>query len=188
MTNEKYYNAFIVSVVTGVLVSVMLPLYLATIIHRKSNEFRLFLAMNEHESVEEEWCAFVEDDSSPYKTLYIGFEFKYVYFYVVLMLMKAMMCIPVLALSSDSVEQLAAVLAVQCTFTLLVFMTSPFSNDVCDYILQIGQTYVLFSLVVSCFYRADPTNVAWSYILNVTAFLNLLVQFLFAIKELICSC
>ena len=188
LTDERYRNAFIVSVVTGIVVSIMLPTYIATIIHRKREEFRLFLANNEHEDVEEEWCAFVGDDLSPYKTIYSGFEFKYMYFYVLLMVLKAVMCIPVLALPSDSIEQLAAVLAVQCTFTVLMFATSPFLLDVCDYILQIGQTYVLFTLVISCFYRADPTNAAWAYILNITAFLNLAVQLFLSIKGLICQC
>ena len=86
-------------------------------------------------------------DVPPFNSFFVfASEFKFVYFYVVIMLMKAVLCIPVLALPSDSVAQLGVVMIIQCIFTVAVFSTSPFLVDVCDYIMQVGQFYVLFSL------------------------------------------
>eukprot|EP00760_Papus_ankaliazontas_P037101 PhM_4_TR8429/c0_g1_i2/m.55341 len=178
---QKYWVAFIISICSGCLISIILPLFLARIIHVKRQEFLTWVGGHDAPDLDEKWKVFVRDDPSPYNSLYSGFEFRWVFLYVILMLIKAVICIPVLALPPDSTNQLIFVIIIQSCFTIMVFSTSPFLVDACDYIMQVGQAYVLFSLVISCFYRADPTWDGWAYILNVSAFLNLIFQVFFTL-------
>eukprot|EP00760_Papus_ankaliazontas_P013395 PhM_4_TR15706/c0_g1_i1/m.84952 len=123
-----------------------------------------------------EWKKFLPGDYAAYNSLYNGYEFEYRYFVVALMAVKVIMCIPILTLPPDSTSQLACVLVIQATFTVTVFASSPFLMDSCDYVMCIGQFYVLFSLMLSAFYRADPMWGGWGVLMNSTAIIAFILQ------------
>ena len=113
-----------------------------------------------------------------YKEFYATFDLKYHYFYVVYMLSKVAVGWTVYFFPPDTEDQLIAVAVIQCAFTILVYITSPFFVDACNYILESGQAYILFTLIMSCFFRAaDQIWDGWAYVLITVSVINLLFQF-----------
>ena len=153
-------HALGVGVVCLAVFTVLLPVAVAFIVRRKKRDFQAllgdqYLAAMAAADREKLWEQFVKVDTSPYRSVYSGFEFDWVYFQAVLMLVKALMCLATLALTPNSTEQLATIIVVQGVFSLMTFYSAPFVLTVCDTIMAVSQVYVMVILALSALQRAD---------------------------------
>ncbi|KAJ9472640.1 hypothetical protein DIPPA_03246 [Diplonema papillatum] len=162
-SEPSYFIAFCSALAACTIISVSAPLFLSYVVHKKKCEFDEMHPNPKTRAAE--WMLFVQEDRTVYKDIYAPFEYKFMYFQAGLMVCKAMMCIPTLGLEQNGEEQLICTVAMQAFFTMVMFGTAPFILDACDLIMQVGQVNIMFCLAISCFYRADPTETSYDYIM-----------------------
>lgn len=174
---QSHWNAIYLAVVSFLIITIIMPICLAFIVRRKKGEFTDFVDpdLDNRDEVDEAWINFVKTESSPYRSIYSGFEYRWMYFQALLMLVKAVLCVATLALTQNSTEQLIAVMFVQAVFSLSTFATAPFILSLCDYIMEVSQLFVMIALCISALYRANEA-LPLGHVLNGSALTTLLVQ------------
>merc|ERR1712146_94608 len=160
--------------------TVLLPIAVTFIVRRKKKDFDVLFGEEFLQTVplpekERLWSQFVKTDVSPYRSIYSGFEYNWIYFQAILMLVKALVCFATLGLEPNTTSQLAAIIAVQSMFSLATFYAVPFILDLCDWIMGISQVYVMTVLALTTLHRANE-SLSLGLVLNVVSGCTLVGQ------------
>jgi hypothetical protein len=119
----------------------------------------------------------------PYQPLYKPFEPTPWYPYkMVHLTMKMIMCACALGAKQNSLEQLILIVCFQAVYTVMCVGGEQYTKAKLNWVHEVAQVNILFSLALMCFFRAYPASelgVGWA--LNAATFLTLVAHFIIAV-------
>ncbi|KAJ9452874.1 hypothetical protein DIPPA_31406 [Diplonema papillatum] len=173
-TDASYRTAFTTALAMCIVVSIGIPLFFCYVTFRK---MVLFDALHPNRDTRaDDWIVFTREDRTSYKDVYSGFEYRWAYFQVYLMLFKATMCMPALGLEKNGADQLIVAVVILGVFTFSIFAATPFIVAACDHIMQVGQVNIMVCIAVCCFYRVNPSSDWYGLVLIWTSGFTLVAQ------------
>lgn len=123
--------------------------------------------------------------ANPYRFMYAGFERKWCFYKVAVMVFKFLLILPILLLDSNKLYQSLATLGVLLAFSILSLYSSPFISESADRMDAASRvtamSVVAFALIAD---RDPPISDTMSMLINVINFVNLLLLAFFFVQGL----
>ena len=139
---------------------------------------------NAREYTDEHYRLDLARDSCPYNFLYQGYERKWAFYKVIVMVVKLVLVIPIVVLVNYEAVQLYASTALVTLFAALSWSSAPFIRDEDDRIDQAARTTTVLTVIGAVVvYHATDIDDTMGLVLNVLNIVNLVVMIAFAIAS-----
>jgi hypothetical protein len=165
-------------IVAGIMLFVVglcVPIFYFFIVNRVVSEYHEFLSSFDSTLHEQHWDKFVATVPSPFANFYKPYRHAYAYFECMMLFMKACMTGVLIALPSESMQQLVTTAVLQSVFSLFIARAVPFAQPLGNRILIGAQMFLLIFLTLMCASLLDPTNDAIGVLMIVLAVAFILV-------------